>query len=106
MYDVQAIYLFFLLVAAPVLFFIVVWATVTASRLYFPKRPLTIDSDMLRARWERQATDKPVGVREIHEAHRRREHQRQLEAPLHYVPHEPASRVPDEWVDDLWERRN
>jgi hypothetical protein len=47
-----------------------------------------------------------VGVREIHEAHRRREHQRQLEAPLHYVPHEPASRVPDEWVDDLWERRN
>ncbi|MEM1127119.1 MAG: hypothetical protein AAGI71_10740 [Bacteroidota bacterium] len=99
-------YITFALLVAPILFFMVTWAVVTVYRLYFPEEPLPYDQDptMLRRRATLQGHSVPVGVREIREDQRLRQHT-VVPASYHYAC-DGSCGLPEAWVNDLWERRN
>lgn len=106
-------FVLFILVVAPVLFFLLAWVTVTTCRLYFPDRSPSFGRSRT-ALWERQkeamskealGDESPVGVREIRENQRRyfREH---VGATYHYVGGGSSGSLPSDWMEDLWRRRN
>lgn len=100
--------LLFVIVIAPVLFFLFIWVAVTTYRLYFPERAASFEHRRA-ARWQRQkemlGEEAPVGLREIRENQRRyfREH---VEASYHYAGGGGSGGFPSDWMEDLWRRRN
>lgn len=93
----------FLLVVAPLFFFLLTWVVATVYRLYFPEYPLPLRSDAVRTRQRRSATGEhvSVGVREIREDQRREVHS----VSYRYAGF-PSGQLPDDWAEDLYERRN
>ncbi len=95
------------LVAIPVLFFMLTWVIVTAYRICFPEEALPIERDPLRVRHRATAAgiSIPVGAREIREDQKR--YQRQLATrAYHYEEGDLRIGLPEAWMDDLWLRRN
>ena len=93
----------FLLVVAPLFFFLLTWVVATVCRLYFPERPLPLQASGANVRRRRAAAGEHsrVGVREI------REDQRCEKAPVAYrYAGFPSGQLPDDWRDDLHRRRN
>lgn len=96
----------FVIVVAPLFFFLFTWAVATACRLYFPERPLPLQADAVKRRWRKAAAGRAmaVGVREIREDQRRHRLER---SPVRYHYAGFASgELPEDWVEDLWQRRN
>ena len=95
----------FVLVALPIILLVVVWASVSVFRLYFPEHPLPLlpDAVLLReAAWQRGEAV-PVGLAEIREEIRRAKHERLVR--YHYAG-SARTHVPEAWVEDLQRRRN
>ncbi len=98
--------LIMLLLGLPILFFMIVWTVGTVIRLTYPERPATYEIDQVLLRRRRALSGKavPVGVREIREDYRwQRSEARRIS--YHYSGF-PQQRVPDNWIDDLYLRRN
>ena len=100
----STLYLLFLIVAAPILFFMVTWTVVTAWRLLVPEKPLPLDRDPVRIREKATAAglQVPVGAKEIRadQRHHYRTHGRE-----EYVLG-ASDGVPTCWMEDVWQRRN
>ena len=98
-------HLIFILVAAPLLFFMLTWVVVTAYRICRPEEPLAYECDPatlhLRAREAGQSV--PVGAREIREEQR---HYRCAQSTYAYHTGGRSAGVPHAWAEDLWRRRN
>ena len=97
----------FAIIAAPFLFFMVVWAIVTAYRIYIPEQvmPLERDPFILRQRAATEGVPVPVGAREIREDQQLRQ-RNAFVAPYHYAWGCSERGVPEAWVEDVWLRRN
>ena len=94
----------FLLVVAPLFFFLLTWVVATVYRLYFPEQPLPLRVSTVRLPRRRTAGGEhvPVGVREIREEQRRDD-----DGPVAYqYSGFPTGQLPDDWARDLHERRN
>lgn len=97
-----AMHVLFLLVVAPLFFFLLTWVVATVYRLYFPERPLPLGASAVQVRRRRAAGEEvPVGVREIREDQRREERP----VPYRYAGF-PSGQLPDDWEKDLHQRRN
>lgn len=100
-------FVLFVTLVGPIIFFLLTWVIATVYRLYFPERPLPFEQDPVMVR--QRATDRgksvPVGLREIRadERHRRRESAR--ERSYHYA-WGGSDGFPEQWEEDLWQRRN
>lgn len=94
-------HVFFLLLVAPLFFFLLTWVVATVYRLYFPEQPLPLQISRVHLRHQRTAEQVSVGAREI------REDQRREDAPVEYhYPGFPSGQFPEDWVRDLYQRRN
>ncbi|MDQ7040032.1 MAG: hypothetical protein Q9M35_03740 [Rhodothermus sp.] len=90
------------LVFGPVLFFMLVWALVTAGRILFPERPLPFDREFSLRGW----TMRPRHRAPIHvEAPRAGNLPHGYQASYHFEAGQ-SDGLPEIWVDDLWLRRN
>lgn len=100
------VYLVFLVIAIPVVFFMLTWAVVTAGRLLFPEQPQPLARDPVRIRQRATAggVSVPVGVREIRED-QRLSRQGPATAPYLYA-YGASEGLPERWREDLWQRRN
>lgn len=101
-------FVFFIIVIAPILFFLFTWVAVTAYRLYAPDRPAPFERrhrTLWRRPKERLSEESSVNVREIRENQRRyfREH---VGTSYHYAGSGGSGGFPSDWVEDLWRRRN
>lgn len=100
-------FVLFVTLVGPIIFFLMTWVIATLYRLYFPERPLPFDRDPVTIHRRAVANGKgtPVGVREIQadERHRRREaaHDRSY----HYA-WGGSDGFPEQWEEELWQRRN
>jgi hypothetical protein len=95
----------FVLVAIPVIILVVVWAAVSAFRLYFPERPLPLLPDDVLIREKARLNGEAVAVSalDIREDLRRKKH----EALVTYQYAGTATaHVPEPWIADLHRRRN
>lgn len=101
-------YLTFALLAAPMLFFLLVWVAVTAYRLYFPEKALPFDQDVMVRRWRMTAVGQnlPVGVREIRQEQRERLQATSPTSSYHYADGYSLEGLPEYWMEDLYVRRN
>ena len=91
-------------VIAPVLFFMLTWAIVTAYRLVFPDELSEQDPVVDRQDATSRGEYVPVGAREIRED-RRYYLRAHPPAPYLYVYGESEG-LPELWTEDLWRRRN
>lgn len=96
----------FLMVFVPVLFFMVIWAIVTALRICLPERdgPPVWNETMLRRTAAARGAHVPVGFQEIRED-QRHQHLDTDETPYHYFQGEPSV-FPVEWIEDVRRRCN
>jgi hypothetical protein len=100
-------YLILAILAAPLLFFMIIWALVTAYRIYFPEKPLPFEKAPVMMRRQARAAghSMPVGVREIRADQRDR--YRVPAAPSYnYTDGFAPEGLPADWKDELWLRRN
>jgi hypothetical protein len=100
-------YLTLAILAAPMLFFMLIWAVVTAYRIYFPEKPLPFEQDPMMVRRRVTATGRSVavGVREIREDQRMRQ-RAVARTSYHYAGGLSLEGLPEDWMEDLWVRRN
>lgn len=100
-------FVLFVTLIGPLIFFMLTWAIATAYRLYFPERPLPFDQDPVMLRWRSAARGKgmPVGVREIQADQRHRRRKAARERSYHYA-WGGSDGFPAQWEEDLWRRRN
>lgn len=96
-----------IIIAAPVLFFMLTWVVVTVYRILFPEEPLDLVEDPVQIRQKAAAsgTFVPVGLREIREDQR---HHRMAHIGVYtYEYHDGMSAgLPLDWIEDLDQRRN
>lgn len=94
------------LMGLPIFFFLAVWAVGTVVRLTYPERARPRDPEqvVMRRLMALKGRAVPVGVREIREDYR---WFRGELGPVdyHYAGY-PRHRIPDDWVEDLYQRRN
>ena len=97
----------FMMVVVPVMLFLVIWAVVTAMRIWMPERPLPLESEphVMRRIAAARGEQMPVGFQEIREDQRRYVRQQFGDQPYHYFPGEPGL-FPLEWLEDVHQRRN
>ncbi len=100
------VYVLFVVIAVPVLFFMLTWAVVTVYRLVFPDEPIPSEHDPVVVR--QNATSRgeyvSVGAREIREDRR---YYLRAHPPASYLyVHGESEGVPEIWTEDLWRRRN
>lgn len=100
------LYLVFVAFILPSLFFMIVWGTVMICRICFPERPVPFEKYFSLARWEMSDRQLPVGVREIRREQEQQRGRFPVEEPMQYIADEPSSQLPEQWVDELWHRRN
>ena len=95
----------FVLVAAPFVILVTVWAAVSAFRLLVPERPLPLlpDAVLLREAARQRGEAVPVGLAEIREDLRRAKHQTLV---TYDYAGTATAHVPEPWIDDLHRRRN
>lgn len=98
--------LILLMVVVPTAFFMLVWVTASAYRLYFPDRPVPFFEQHVAwpphgKRYDRTTL---IGVRDIRAA-QQRHHRERVRVPYEYVVGEEDG-LPDDWMTELWERRN
>lgn len=99
--------LIFIIVAIPIVFCMLTWVAATVYRLYFPEKPLPLDTQFsLISRAEHATSDLavPVGVREIKEDQQR--WQRSESISPYYFSCGISNGMPSCWLDDVWRRRN
>ena len=95
----------FLLLVAPLFFFLLTWAVATVYRLYFPERSLPLPADAMKPRRRRRPAAGEhmlVGAREIREDQRR---ERDGPVPYRYAGF-PSGQLPEDWKRALHRRRN
>ncbi len=99
-------YIFFFLIALPLLLCMVAWAVVTAYRIFRPTQPLPFERDpvIVRQKVAASGAGVPVGVREIRED--QRYHQQAPYRPSYRYAFGGSEGLPPAWKDDLWLRRN
>lgn len=104
---VHVVSLIFIIVAIPVIFCMLTWVAATVYRLYFPEKPLPLESQLsFISSGPHDAPDLaiPVGVREI------KEEQRRSQRIEHIAPYSfscgISNGLPSCWLDDVWLRRN
>lgn len=99
-------YLVFVLVAAPLFFFVMTWTAVTVYRIWFPEEPLPPERDplIMREVARRAGESMPVGAREIREDQRR--HRRVGAGTAYQWVGAPRAQVPEAWAEDVYQRRN
>ncbi|ARA93518.1 hypothetical protein AWN76_010355 [Rhodothermaceae bacterium RA] len=104
----NAMYLTFALLAAPMVFFMLIWVVVTAYRIYFPEKPLPFEQDPVVRRWRMTSVGHsiPVGVREIRQDQRERLQTTSPTASYHYADGYASEGLPEYWMEDLYLRRN
>nr|MBO2491046.1 hypothetical protein [Rhodothermus marinus] len=95
-------YLLPVLVFGPVLFFMLVWALVTAGRILFPERPLPFDREFSLRGW----TMRPRHRAPIHVGATRAESFGQADPVPYHFEAGQSDGLPEAWVDELWLRRN
>lgn len=85
---------------------LLLWAGVTVYRLYNPEDPHLFDEQPFIPRSTSQAEEKrmPVGIRKIRADQRRK--RREQEGVKASYTWGRSEGVPEEWVEDLWRRRN
>lgn len=99
--------LIFIIVAIPIVFCMLTWVAATVYRLYFPEKPLPLESQLsFVSRGDLSTPDLavPVGVREIKEDQQRWQRSESV-APYHFSCG-ISSGLPTCWLDDVWRRRN
>ena len=96
----------FLLLVAPLFFFLLTWCVATVYRLYFPERPAPLRTGASVPRRPRRhaaaGEQALVGAREIREEQRRED---DGPVPYRYAGF-PSGQIPDDWKRDLHQRRN
>ncbi len=98
------VYVLFAVIVAPVLFFMLTWAIVTAYRLVFPDEPSEQDPVVDRQDATSRGEYVPVGAREIREDRR---YYLRAHPPASYLSVFGESEgLPELWTEDLWRRRN
>ncbi|SHK59639.1 hypothetical protein [Rhodothermus profundi] len=95
-------YLLPALVFVPILFFMLVWAVVTAGRILFPERPLPFDRDFSLRGW----TVRPRYRAPVHVAAPRATVLQQVAQAAYHFEEGHSDGLPEAWVEDLWLRRN
>lgn len=98
--------LIFLLVAVPVAFCMLTWVVATIYRLYFPETSIgSAPARIVRLPPRLRPTNmaEAVGVREIKENQRR---QFGSSVARYSYANGFSNGVPNDWVDDVWRRRN
>ncbi len=98
----EAMYLLPALVFVPVLFFMLVWAVVTAGRILFPERPLPFDREFSLRGW----TMRPRHRALVHVAAPRATTMPHVAQAVYHFEEGHSDGLPEVWVDDLWLRRN
>lgn len=100
-------FILFVTLIGPLIFFLVTWAIATAYRLYFPERPLPFEQDpvMKRRRATANGRSVAVGLREIRADERQRRREATRQHHYHYA-WGGSDGFPEEWEEDLWHRRN
>lgn len=96
----------FAAVAGSTFLLLLLWAGVTVYRLYNPEDPHPFENHTFVPRQTARNEEKrmPVGIREIRaEQRRKRREQEEVEISYRWGYSEG---VPEEWVEDLWHRRN
>ncbi len=85
---------------------LLLWVGVTVYRLYNPEDPHLFEQQPFVPTQATQAEEErmPVGIREIR-AEQRRKRREQGGIEVSYVWGHSEG-VPEEWVEDLWHRRN
>lgn len=104
MVSISTLILF--MVAVPTAFFMFVWVVATALRLYFPQRHVPFFEQHVAWPPHARTYDRAglVRVRDIRAA-QVRHHRERVRIPYEYVVGE-AGGLPDDWMHELWERRN
>ena len=98
----EAMYLLPALIFVPVLFFMLVWAVVTAGRILFPERPLPFDREFSLRGWPMR----PRHRAPVHVAAPRATTMPHVAQAVYHFAERPSDGLPEVWVDDLWLRRN
>ncbi len=99
--------LIFIIVAIPVIFCMLIWVAATVYRLYFPEKPLPLESQLAFISKAHHGTHDlavPVGVREIKEEQRRSQDVGRI--PPYHFSCGISNGLPSCWLDDVWLRRN
>lgn len=103
----QVVSLIFIIVAVPIIFCMVTWVAATAYRLYFPEKPLPLETQLSFVSQADHAAINlavPVGVREIKEDQQR--WQRKESITSYHFSCGISTGLPSCWLDDVWRRRN
>mgnify|MGYP001165968637 CR=1 FL=1 len=100
-------FILFVTLVGPIVFFMLTWVVATVYRLYFPEHPLPFEHDPVMVRQRAIAAGKsvPVGVREIQADERHRRRRAARERSYHYA-WGGSDGLPEQWEEDLWRRRN
>ncbi len=99
--------LIFLFAGISIFLCLAAWVLVCVYRICYPGRPLPFNAMRIRrARLMLQRGRRPrtISAREIRMTHHRK-HEAHSHQPFRYLAGEGNS-VPDEWREELWERRN
>ena len=102
----RVVSILFVVIAVPVLFFMLTWAVVTVYRLVFAEAPVVSEHDpvVVRQNATTEGEYVPVGAREIREDRR---YYLRVHPPAPYLYlHGESEGVPEIWTEDLWRRRN
>lgn len=85
----------------PILFFMLVWAVVTAGRILFPERPMPFDREFSLRGWRMRPRYRiPIPTAAV------RLQMGQDEADGYAFEAGHSEGLPAGWYTDLWERRN
>lgn len=100
-------FVLFVTLVGPIIFFLLTWVVATVYRLYFPEEPLPFEQDpvMVRRRKADHGKSVPVGLREIRADERHRRRKAAQEHSYHYA-WGGSDGFPEQWEEDLWQRRN
>lgn len=99
--------LIFIIVAVPIVFCMLTWVAATAYRLYFPEKPLPLETQLSFVSKGQPSTPDlalPVGVREIKEDQQR--WQRNEAISSYHFSCGISNGLPSCWLDDVWRRSN
>lgn len=105
--EMESLFILTILLFAPTLIAMLVWAMVMVYRLYFPETIIPFEKDPSYARIQaiKQGQIMAVGVAEIYEDEQRR--RREMPPVQYEYPHDlPTTIFPEAWQDELWLRRN
>lgn len=104
--DFESLLVLTMVLFAPTLIMLLVWALVTTYRIYTPEKIIPFEQDPTYFRMQaiKRGESVRVGVTEIYEDQQRL--QRETPPVEYEYPQNVPHRFPEAWQDSLWMRRN